>query len=283
MSASGFVRSESRGPVSLITIDRPDRRNALSAPVIAALSDALDVARYDPATRAIVLAGAGTAFCSGMDLKEASRAGPSASASADAEHAAVADAQALADLIMQVHASPKPVIAAIGGDALAGGAGLAMACDLAVAADSARIGYPEVRRGLVAAIVMHDLIRLVGDRRARWLLLTGEPIDAAEAERWGLVNRVVPATGCLEAAIALGRSLVEAGPIALATTKKGLDEATGRPRDLRGSAAIGAAVRVSDEAIEGMAAFLEKRKPTWSAPPADDRTASSRPRDDPSA
>lgn len=264
MSPAEFVRLDERRAVSVITLDRPSRRNALSAPVIAGLSDALDRARYHPHTRSIVLTGAGPVFCAGADLKEAH-----ASASgghAEAERAAVASAQALADLLVEVHDCPKPVIAALNGDALAGGAGLAMACDLVVAADSARIGYPEVRRGLVAAIVMHDLARLVGDRRARQLLLTGEPIAAAEAERWGLVNRVVPAAECLEAAIALGASLAEAGPIALATTKRQLDEVSRRPRDLRGSAAISAAVRVSEEAEEGMAAFLGKRPPRWADP-----------------
>lgn len=266
MSQDESIRLEVRGPVAVVTIDRPGRRNALSVAVIAGLSDTLDRARYDPAARAVVLTGAGPSFCSGMDLKEARQAG---SDDVAAERAAVAAAQALADLFVQVHDLPKPTIAALNGDALAGGAGLAMACDLVVAADSARIGYPEVKRGLVAAIVMHDLSRLVGGRRARQLLLTGEPISAAEAERWGLVNRVVPSAECLDAAIALGRSLAEAGPIALATTKRQLDEATRRPRDLRGSAAVSAAIRVSEEAAEGMAAFLEKRRPRWSGPQAE--------------
>ena len=124
-----------------------------------------------------------------MDLKEAVAADPDA----EDEKKAVAYSQALADLIWQVHQIPKPTIAALNGDAMAGGAGLASACDFAIAAEGARLGYPEVRRGLVAAIVMHDLIRQVGDRRARDLLLSGRLIDAVEAERWGLVNRVVPA------------------------------------------------------------------------------------------
>jgi methylglutaconyl-CoA hydratase len=261
MSQETFVRTDSRGPVALITIDRADRRNALSSPVIAGLGDALDRARYDPTIRSIVLTGAGPSFCSGMDLREVVQT--LSTVEPEAERAAIAGAQALADLIAQIHECPKPVIAALNGDALAGGAGLAMACDLVVAAESARIGYPEVRRGLVAAIVMHDLARLVGDRRARQLLLTGDPIHAADAERWGLVNRVVPDADCLDAAVGLGRSLVDAGPIALASTKKQLDEATRRPRDLRGSAAVSAAVRVSDEAAEGVRAFLEKRRPAW--------------------
>jgi methylglutaconyl-CoA hydratase len=264
MSPTPSIRSEAHGPVALITIDRPDRRNALSSPVIAGLGDALNAARYDPAFRAIVLSGAGATFCSGMDLQEAVRT--LSAGTADAEHGAVATAQALADLFVQIHECPKPIIAALNGDALAGGAGLAMACDLVVAADSARIGYPEVKRGLVAAIVMHDLTRLVGDRRARQLLLTGDPITAGEAGGWGLVNRVVPAAECLEAALALGRSLVDSGPIALAATKKQLDEVTSRPRDLRGAAAVSAAIRVSEEASEGMTSFLEKRRPRWASP-----------------
>src|SRR5260221_8034965 len=110
------------------------------------------------------------------------------------------------------------------------------------------MGYPEVKRGLVAAIVMHALTRLIGARRARQLLLTGEPISAAQGESWGLINRVVPASELLDAALALGSALVEAGPIALATTKKQLDEVNRRPSGLRGAAAISAAIRVSDEA-----------------------------------
>jgi methylglutaconyl-CoA hydratase len=261
MSQAPIVRSKTHGPVAVITLDRPDRRNALSAAMIASLCDALDLARYDPAIRAIVLTGAPPVFCSGMDLKDAVKIGTATYP--DWEHKAVADAQALADLFTQVHSSPKPVIAALNGDALAGGAGLAMACDFVIAADSVRIGYPEVRRGLVASIVMHDLIRLVGDRRARQLLLTGEPIPASEAERWGLVNRVVPAAELFDAALRLATGLVEAGPIALATTKKQLDEASRRPSDLRGAAAVSAAIRVSEEAAEGMSAFLEKRRPSW--------------------
>jgi methylglutaconyl-CoA hydratase len=261
MNQAAFVQLESRGPVAVLTINRPDRRNALATQVVAELGDTLDRARYDPAIRALVLTGAGPVFSAGMDLKEAHEA----RAKGDAEHerAAIAAAQALADLYVQVHDCPKPVIAALNGDAFAGGAGLAMACDLVIAADNARLGFPEVKRGLVAAIVMHDLVRLVGDRRARQLLLTGEPIDAIEAERWGLVNRVVPRHSSLDAAVALGQSLVACGPIALATTKKQLDEATRRSHDLRGAAAISAAIRVSEEATEGIAAFVEKRPPLW--------------------
>ena len=258
-----LVRRDDQGPIVVMTLDRPDRRNALSRAMIAALSDGLDQVAAESGPRVVVLAGAGPVFCAGMDLKEATDPG----ASAEAEQQAVDDTRAIAHLIDQVHRFPRPTIAAVHGDALAGGAGLALACDLVVMADSARLGYPEVRRGLVAAVVMHDLVRQVGDRRARELLLTGAPIDAATAERWGLVNRVVPADRCRDAALELARTLLGSAPRALATTKRLLDEATGRPGDLRGAAAVSAAVRVGDEASEGMLAFLEKREPRWGVTP----------------
>jgi methylglutaconyl-CoA hydratase len=258
MSGPLVIRAD-HGPVVVLTLNRPDRRNALSQALLAELGDALSRASSQAGPRAIVLTGAGPVFCAGMDLKEAAEPIPGP----EAERKAIGDVQAIADLIAQVHQTPKPVIAALNGDAYAGGAGLASACDFVIASELARIGYPEVKRGLVAAIVMHDLVAQVGARRARALLLGGEPITADEAERWGLVNRVVPADRCLDEAIALGRALVAAGPQAIATTKRLIDEATGHPADLRGPAAVSAAVRVSEEAEEGLRAFLEKRPPRW--------------------
>lgn len=261
-TAEALVRRDDHGPVAVLTLNQPDRRNALSRALIAALGDALDAIEPEPAVRAVVLTGAGPAFCAGMDLKEATAIDPST----EAERKAVADAQAIADLIQQVHRFPRPVVAALTGPALGGGAGLALACDLVVADEAATIGYPEVRRGLVAAIVLHDLVRQVGDRRARELLLTGEPIDARKAEAIGLVNRVAPTGRVIDEAIALAQGLVPSAPLAIATIKRLLDEATNRPADLRGAAAVSASVRVGDEAAEGMRAFLEKRPPRWAAP-----------------
>ncbi|MDR3633966.1 MAG: enoyl-CoA hydratase/isomerase family protein [Isosphaeraceae bacterium] len=255
---NGFVERTDHGPVTVLTLNRPERRNALARVVIDQLGDFLARAAVEPGVRAVVITGAGPVFCAGMDLKDAA-------ANADtpeAEKQAVDDVQAIADLIQQVHRLPKPVVAALNGDAYAGGAGLALACDLVVAAEHARIGFPEVRRGLVAAVVLHDLVRQAGERRARELLLTGAPIVAATAERWGLVNRVVPADQCLSTALDLARGLVGSGPKAIATTKHLLDEAGG-PADLRGAAAVSAAVRVSEEAQEGMRAFVEQRAPRW--------------------
>ena len=159
MSAA-LVKRLDDGPIAVLTLDRPDRRNALSRALMSELEDQLDRAGQDPKVRAVVLTGAGTAFCSGMDLNEAARERDGA----EAEHDAVATLQEYADLVQKLHTLPKPTIAAINGDALAGGAGLMTACDFAVASETARIGYPEVFRGLVPAVVMYDLTRLIGDR-----------------------------------------------------------------------------------------------------------------------
>jgi methylglutaconyl-CoA hydratase len=251
------VRTD-RGPVVVLTLNRPERRNALSGPLIDALSEALHRAELEPAVRAVVITGAGSVFCAGLDLKEIELRSTD-----DGERAAVAQVQSVADLLMQVHQMSKPTIAALNGSALAGGAGLATACDFVIAVEGARIGYPEIRRGLVAAMVMHDLVRQVGERRARFLLLTGRTITGAEAAEWGLINHVVAGEHCLEEAIAWGEMMLESAPGAIATAKRLIAEASGRPRDLRGAAAITAQVRVSEEAQEGILAFLEKRKPVW--------------------
>lgn len=258
--ADQLIIREGHGPVALLVLNRPERRNALSRALVAQLGDALSSLANERDVRAVVVTGAGAAFCSGMDLKEAEASGRSI----EAENAAIAEVQGIADLLQQVHTLPKPTIAALNGDAFAGGAGLAAACDFVIAAEGARIGYPEVRRGLVAAMVMHDLVRQVGERRARALLLSGEAIDADRAEHWGLVNRVVPVELCRSEALRQALSLTACAPIALATTKRLIDEATRRPPDLRGAGAVTASVRVSDEAMEGMRAFLEKRPPKWS-------------------
>jgi methylglutaconyl-CoA hydratase len=257
-NASVVTRSD-QGPVCVLTLNRPERRNALGSALIEALSAALEQAEVDSSIRAVVITGAGPTFCAGLDLKESGEAG----ATPEAEQSEVVREQAIGDLINQVHQLSKPTIAALGGDALAGGAGLATACDFVIAAESAHLGYPEVRRGMVAAMVLHDLVRQVGERRARALLLTGTPIAAAEAEKWGLINRVVAAEACVAEAVALGQTLVGCGPRAIETTKRLIADASGRPRDLRGAAAITAQVRISDEAQEGIRAFFERRAPEW--------------------
>ncbi len=245
MGEAYVVRSD-HNRVALLVLSRPERHNALSRGMVAELSDHLTSLEAEERVRAVVLTGAGVSFCSGMDLKEAAASGQGE----QGETAAVADVQALADLIQQLHTLTKPTVAALNGDAFAGGAGLAVACDFIVAAEGARIGYPEVRRGLAAAVVMHDLVRQVGERRARQLLIGGAPIEASEAKQWGLVNKVVAPESCLDEALDLARSLSANGPKAIATTKRLLDDVAGRPPNLRGAAAVTAVIRVSDEAQE---------------------------------
>jgi methylglutaconyl-CoA hydratase len=258
MSDSLVIRPD-RGPVAVLTLNRPDQRNALSRALVAQLRDAVDRIGDDKFVRVLIVTGAGPAFCAGMDLKEAAAEGPGI----DAEQDTVVVLEEFADLLQKLHTLPKPTVAAVNGDAIAGGAGLMAACDVAIAEEATRIGYPEVRRGLVAAIVMHDLTRQLGDRRARQMLLGGRLISATLACHWGLVNAVSTGGHCLDDALELANGLAECAPGAMATTKKLLDEAASRPRDLRGAAAVSASVRCSDEAREGIFAFIEKRRPAW--------------------
>ena len=169
-----IVVREDRGPITILTLNRPGQRNALSYALMNKLRDEIDHLSVDAKVRGVVLTGAGTAFCAGIDLKEAA----AIDAAPDAEEQTIATLQEFADLLQRLHTLPKPTVAAVNGDAIGGGAGLMVACDFAIAAESARIGYPAVRLGLVAAIVMHDLTRQVGDRRARELLLGGNLISS---------------------------------------------------------------------------------------------------------
>ena len=202
---TNLVVRQARGPVAVLTMNRPDQRNALSRALVAQLLDAVEELSVASGVRAVVLTGAGKAFCAGMDLKEAA----AMDVTPEAEQRTVTTLLEFGDLVQRVHTMPKPVVAAVNGDAIAGGAGLMTACDFVVAASTARIGYPEVRRGMVAAIVLHDLVRQVGDRRARELLVGGDLISAQVAESWGLVNRLSAAENCLEDAIRLAAGLTD--------------------------------------------------------------------------
>jgi len=200
--------------VLTLTLDRPDKRNALSAALIDALHAALERADLDADTRVVVLRGAGRDFCAGADLDELL-------ASADltlAENEAAA--RRLGALFTRMRSLPKPVVAVVQGRALAGGAGLVTACDLAVAAASAQLGYPEIQRGFVPAMVMTLLRRAVGEKVALDLVLTGRMLPAEEARAVGLLTRVV-ADGELERELsAVVRALVAASATALALTKQ---------------------------------------------------------------
>src|SRR5262245_17647055 len=257
--SENLVRYESRPPAVVLTMNRPDRRNALSRGLIAALTDAFQRARDDAAARCVVLTGAGPSFCAGMDLAELAE-----TLNQKTEDATVwDDALRLAKLYDLIYGLPKPTIAAVNGPAVAGGAGLVTVCDLAVTVPEARLGYPEVRRGLVAAMVMPHLLRHVGERTARYLLLTGELIDGAEACRTGLINAVVPKDGLLEHAHGWARALAEGGPQALALSKDLLHRFSHQSLSLEEAAKASAAPRLTDECQQGLKAFFEKRPAPW--------------------
>ncbi|MBV9126920.1 MAG: enoyl-CoA hydratase/isomerase family protein [Verrucomicrobia bacterium] len=237
-----------------LTLNRPDRRNALNLPLLYALRKAVLAAPSVAGCRALVLRGAGPAFCAGMDLKE----------TADAPHET---AEAVRDALLALARCPLVTIAAVQGAAVAGGAGLAAACDFVLLADDARIGFPEVKRGLVAALVAVFLRRQLRERDLRELLLLGELLPASRAVTLGLANRAVPAAELAVETQRLVQELAGGGPHALAATKALLHELW--PSTLEADCARALAAhrdaRDSAEAREGAAAFLEKRPPAWAA------------------
>lgn len=256
---SDLVLYEARPPAVVITLNRADKRNALSRPLIAAMSDAFERAKNDPAARCVLLAAAGPVFCAGMDLAELQESIAQPKQSSPVWD----DALRLAKLYELIYTLPKPTIAIVNGPAVAGGAGLVTVCDLALAVPEARVGYPEVRRGLVAAMVMPHLLRHVGERMARYLLLTGELIDAAEAARTGLINEVVAIDRIWERAMALAHALAEGGPEALARTKAFLQQFSKQAVSMEEAAKGSAAPRLSEECQQGLRAFFAKQRPPW--------------------
>jgi enoyl-CoA hydratase/carnithine racemase len=203
---------ENRGAVRILTMNRPEKRNALNSELTRALFDALRAADADEAVGAVVLTGAGPGFCAGADLAEFK----------GLKDPAAADERA--ELTMNLHLVfsriSKPIVTAVNGAAMGGGAGLAIAGDLAVMAEGAKLGYPEVRHGIVAAIVMANLVRQVGRKAAFELVALGEPIDAARALDLGLVNRVFPVQSLLAESLKLAESLAAVSRPAMTETKR---------------------------------------------------------------
>jgi methylglutaconyl-CoA hydratase len=256
---SELVLYEVRDSAAILTLNRPDRRNAISRALITAIDDAFARAVADPAARSVILTGSGPSFCAGMDLGELQE-----SLSAPRESSPVwDDALRLAQVYNRIYTLPKPTVAAVNGAAVAGGAGFVSVCDLAVSVPAAKFGYPEVRRGLVAAIVMTHLLRHVGERMARYLLLTGELIDADEAHRSGFINAVVPAEKLLETALSWTRALAEGGPEALAGTKELLARFSRQAMSIEEAARASAAPRLTEECRQGLEAFFAKRPAPW--------------------
>jgi methylglutaconyl-CoA hydratase len=258
MSAS-LVTYEAKYPAAVLTINRADKRNALSRQLIVDLTTAFQQACDDQAARCVILTGAGSVFCAGMDLGELAESVQQGGTKESIWH----DALLLAKLYDLIYTLPKPTVAAINGAAVAGGAGLVTVCDLALAVPEAKFGHPEVRRGLVAAMVMPHLLRHVGERMARHLLLTGELIDAGEAQRAGLINRVAPANQLMEEALKLAQSLAEGGPQALKATKSLLHQFSRQALSIEEAAKASAAPRLTEECKQGLEAFFSKKPVPW--------------------
>lgn len=214
---------EDRGAVRVLTMNRPEKRNALNSELTRQLLEALRAADKDEAVGSVVLAGAGQGFCAGADLSEFKDLTPE-------NHDLV---EARAELTMQLHLAfskmAKPVVTAVQGAAMGGGAGLAIAADMAVMAEGAKIGYPETRHGIVAAIVMANLSRQVGRKAAFELVALGEPIGAQKALALGMVNRVVPDADLMPEAMALAEKLAAVKRPAMATTKRLFHEVADLP------------------------------------------------------
>ncbi|HEV2495293.1 MAG TPA: enoyl-CoA hydratase-related protein [Terriglobia bacterium] len=262
--------------LATLTLNRPGKRNAISPGMIEELLATLDDLEQSPA-RVAILTGAGKAFCAGMDLEALQ-----ALARRTPEHrvlkggvlkgglprpsdANLADSRRVARLFRRIYDFPKPLIAAVNGAAIAGGCGIATLCDFTLAAPEAKFGYSEVRIGFVPALVSVFLVRQIGEKRARDLLLSGRIIDASEAHRLGLVNEVVPLDKLLERAHALAEELLASSPTSLIYTKRLLRELGEKELDRELELALqeNARIRSTADFREGLTAFLEKRKPVW--------------------
>jgi enoyl-CoA hydratase/carnithine racemase len=243
-------------PAVLVTLNRPEQRNALSTPLMRELTEELERQSARPEVRAIVLRANGPAFSAGHDLREL-------------VDRTLEDEQAVFDvctgMMETIQRIPQPVIAAVGGIATAAGCQLVATCDLAIAAEEARFATPGVRIGLFCSTPMVAVSRSIGRKRALEMLLTGRPIDAHTAADWGLVNRVVPAAELDAAAVELARQIASASPLTLRIGK----QAFYRQIDVDQAQAYRLMSRTMAEnamtcdAQEGMTAFLEKRQPTW--------------------
>jgi enoyl-CoA hydratase len=253
MSDDEAVLTERRERVVLVTINRPDQRNAVNAAVAEGIASALDELDADPGLSVGVLTGAGKGFSAGMDLK----------AFVAGERPYAAD-RGFAGITQR--SSDKPLIAAVEGFAVAGGLEIALSCDLIVAARGARLGIPEVKRSLVAAGgALLRLPRSLPRTIAMELALTGDPIDAERAHQLGLVNRLAEPGEAVDTALQLAQAIAVNGPLALAASKRILVESVDWPESefFARQGEISGSVFTSEDAREGATAFAQKRAPVW--------------------
>ncbi|HZI56400.1 MAG TPA: enoyl-CoA hydratase-related protein [Verrucomicrobiae bacterium] len=252
------VQYAESGGIATITLNRADRRNAISYELMSDMAAALKQAESSP-VQVVILTGAGKAFCSGMDLENLKQL------SSRTHEQNLQDSEIMASLFRELYDFSKPTIAAVNGPAIAGGTGMATMCDFTLAVPEAKFGYTEVRIGFIPAIVSSFLIANIGEKRARDLLLTGRIFGAEEAHRLGLVNEIVPPERLMARAQELAAQLLENSPASLQATKKLLSSYTREQlnRQVKQAVQSNAAIRQTADFKEGIASFLEKRKPTW--------------------
>ncbi|HIN21031.1 MAG TPA: enoyl-CoA hydratase/isomerase family protein [Rhodospirillales bacterium] len=251
------VAAEGRATV---TLNRPDVHNAFDDKLIALLTRELDDLDRNPTVGVVVLAAAGKSFCAGADLKWMRRMAEYS----EAENQA--DAEALAALMKTLNRLSKPTVAEVQGAAYGGGVGLICCCDIAIASEAAQFSISEVKLGLIPSVISPYVVAVIGERQARRYALGAETFDAIEAKRIGLVHEVTAAEDLQAAVDAMVEALLANGPAAMVETKDQIAGVANRPVDDRliaAAAARIARIRVSDEGREGVAAFLEKRKPGW--------------------
>ncbi|OWJ59441.1 enoyl-CoA hydratase-related protein [Inquilinus limosus] len=255
------VRIEIGNGVGTVVMDRPDRHNAFDEHVIAELTAGFARLGADDSVRAVVLRGAGKSFSAGADLDWMRRM------AAYDEAANLADAKALAALMRTIDTLPKPTVALVHGAAYGGGVGLVACCDIAIATEAAAFSLSEVKLGLIPAVISPYVVRAIGARAARRYFLTAERFDAVEARRLGLVHELVSGDGLEEAARQVLAALRGNGPAAVRAAKDLVAAVAGKaPAEVEDDCARRiAAIRAGDEGKEGVAAFLEKRKPSWLA------------------
>jgi methylglutaconyl-CoA hydratase len=255
------IDRDGRG-IATLTLDRPEAKNALSAALVARLTDALAGLAGDYSVRIILLTGSGNVFCAGADIGEMRAAGAASTAQNEA------DSLRFAKMLESLERQPQPTVAVVNGAAYGGAVGLIAACDIALGAASARFALSEVRLGLVPAMISPYVIRAIGQREARRWFLTGEAMDAATAARVGLIHEAVDDGSLRDATGAIVDALLAGGPMAQAEIKRLLHRVTGRSSAVDESMITDttrwiARVRAGAEAREGLTAFLERRKPGW--------------------
>jgi methylglutaconyl-CoA hydratase len=255
------IDRDNRG-IATLMLDRPEAKNALSSALVARLTDVLAELGSDASVRAVLLTGSGSVFCAGADIGEMRAAGAAPVEQNEA------DSRRFALMLESLEKLRQPTVAVVNGAAYGGAVGLIAACDIAIAASSARFALSEVRLGLVPAMISPYVIRAIGPREARRWFLTGEVMDASTAMRIGLVHEAVADASLQETAQAIVASLLAGGPMAQAEIKRLLLRVSGRSSAGDESMIIDttrwiARVRAGAEAREGLTAFLERRKPGW--------------------